>query len=326
MPLVKTNPLRLAIIVPVKDEQDNIENLYRQVDFQLSAERVSTLPNLFSALEHDFWFIDDGSTDTSLSIIQKLAAKDKRVHYVSFSRNFGKEAAIYAGLKYAQDYDYLLLMDADLQDPPEMILKMIKKLVTDNLDSVAAQRIDRKGERWLISGFSKLFYRLISKISSTKLVSGARDFRIMTSQTAKAVLSLTENQRFSKGLFSWIGFKTEYVSYANFTRKAGHSKWGFWRLFKYAVTGIISFSTIPLSLVTSLGIITTILALIGGLFLIVRKILDPAVAIGGWTTITVIITFFGGLQMFSLGVVGRYIAAIFLEVKHRPIYLVKESK
>ncbi|AVI94838.1 putative bactoprenol glycosyl transferase, phage origin [Oenococcus oeni] len=316
----------LAIIVPVHNEEENIHIFYNAVKKNLTAKGLPSLPDAFKHLKYDFWYIDDGSIDRTLLEIKQLQLKDSSVHFVSFSRNFGKEAAIYAGLTYAKKYDYVVLMDVDLQDPPALLPKMLGKLVNEQLDSVATRRLDRKGEKPLISFFSNLFYEFISKISSTKLVSGARDYRIMSRQMVQAVLSMPENQRFSKGLFTWIGFRTEYISYKNVQRKKGQTKWSFWKLFKYAISALISFSTVPLTLVTVLGFLTTLLAVVGGIFVIVRKLLDPAIAIGGWTTITVIIMFFGGLQMFSLGVVGRYISAIFLESKRRPIYVEKESK
>lgn len=316
----------LAIIVPVTNEEENVPLFYQAVKQDLSAARLASLPVQLKQLTYDLWYIDDGSTDRTLPEIKDLASQDPYVHFVSFSRNFGKEAAIYAGMSYAKNYDYAAIMDVDLQDPPSLLPRMLEKLVTENLDSVATRRSDRKGEKVIVSLFSDLFYRLISKISSTKLVEGARDYRIMSRQMVQAVLSMPENQRFSKGLFTWIGFRTDYISYENIERKKGRSKWGFWKLFKYAISGIISFSTAPLTFVTILGLLTTLLALVGGVFVIVRKLLDPAIAIGGWTTITVIVMFFGGLQMASLGIVGRYIAAIFLESKRRPIYIEKEHK
>ncbi|EHN58386.1 glycosyltransferase family 2 protein [Oenococcus kitaharae] len=316
----------LAIIVPVTNEEENIPLFYHALRRDLTRESLAALPGPLNQLSYDIWYIDDGSSDGTLAQIKALSAQDSHIHFVSFSRNFGKEAAIYAGLSYAQHYDFAVIMDVDLQDPPALLPKMLKKLVTEHLDSVATRRSNRKGEKVIVSFCSDLFYHFISKISSTKLVKGARDYRIMSRQMVQALLAMPENQRFSKGLFTWIGFNTEYISYENIEREKGRSKWGFWKLFKYAISGIISFSTAPLTFVTVLGSVTTLLALIGGIFVIVRKLLDPAIAIGGWTTITVIIMFFGGLQMASLGIVGRYIAAIFLESKRRPIYIEKEHK
>ncbi|MFT9267436.1 glycosyltransferase family 2 protein [Oenococcus sp.] len=319
-------PKKLALIVPVHNEEENISLFYNTVKANLTRQSLNSLPEDFHELICDFWYIDDGSADTTLDKIKALQAVDKSVHFISFSRNFGKEAAIYAGLSYTQNYDYVALMDVDLQDPPSLLPTMLEKLVTENLDSVATRRADRKGEKVLISFFSNLFYQMLSKISSTKLVSGARDYRIMSQAMVKAVLALPENQRFSKGLFSWVGFKTEYISYENVNRQRGQSSWGFWKLFRYAITGLISFSTVPLTFVAALGLLVTFVAGLGAIFLIIRKIIDPTVAIGGWTTVVVVITFFGGLQMFSLGIVGRYIAAIFLETKRRPMYIEKERK
>lgn len=326
MSMTEFNYPSLAIIVPVNNEEDNIVPFYENVQKNLTQDALKSLPGILSNLKVDIWYIDDGSVDKSLNEIKQIQQVDSSIHFVSFSRNFGKEAAIYAGLNYAKNYDFIALMDVDLQDPPALLAPMLKKLVDDQLDIIATRRLDRKGENPVISWFSTVFYRFLSKISATNIVSGARDYRIMTRQVAKAILSMPENQRFSKGLFTWVGFKTEYMSYENITRSKGHSKWNFWKLIKYAMTGIISFSTFPLTMVTVLGLLTTLVAMMGGIFVIVRKLLDPTIAIGGWTTITVIIMFFGGLQMFSLGIVGRYIAAIFLESKRRPIYVEKESK
>lgn len=306
---------KLAIVTTVKDEEDNIALFYQAVSKALN-----------DTVSFDIWYIDDGSTDLSLDKIKSLAKEKENVHYVSFSRNFGKESAIFAGLVATKVYDLVAIMDTDLQDPPTLIPKMIEKLTADKLDVVGSFRKDRKGENIIISFFSNSFYKVLSKISSTKTLSGLRDFRVMKREVADAVLSMPETQRFSKGIFNWVGFKTDYLGYSNIKRENGQTKWGFWKLLKYAISGMIAFSTFPLTLVTVLGIATTVLAFILGVFLIVRKLLNPAIAIGGWTTMLTLIMFFGGLQMFSLGIVGRYIASIFLETKHRPLYIVKESK
>ncbi|WP_353989824.1 glycosyltransferase family 2 protein [Pediococcus argentinicus] len=305
----------LSIIIPVYNEEETINIFYEtlnKVEFNQS-------------IGLELWFIDDGSKDHSLMELKKLSEKDSRVHYVSFSRNFGKEAALFAGLERASG-DYVAVMDVDLQDPPELLPKMLDEIKENDYDSVATMRKDRDGESKIRSFFARKFYKWMNKITSLKLVDGARDFRIMTRQMTDSVLKMRENKRFSKGLFNWVGFDTHYLAYENRERVAGKTSWSFWGLMKYAIEGFISFSTAPLTLVTSVGAFSFVLSLIGAVVVIVRAIFFPHTSTFGWPSLVVIILFFSGIQLLSLGIVGRYIAEIYMEVKDRPIYLVKEEK
>ncbi|MDR0899270.1 MAG: glycosyltransferase family 2 protein [Lactobacillaceae bacterium] len=305
----------VSIVVPVFNEEDNINSFLEETN-----KVIQTLKYKF-----DFWFIDDGSTDDTLKVVKDAQKKNKNIHYVTFSRNFGKEAALFAGLERSADYDYTIVMDVDLQDPPTLIPQMFKELQEEDLDSVATARSNRQGEAALKSWLSDFFYLLVSKVSKTKIVNGARDFRLMTKQMVNAILSLPENQRFSKGIFTWVGFKTKYIKFPNRERTQGKTKWNFWSLFKYAIEGLISFSTVPLTLVTVLGMLTMFVTFIAGVVIVIRYFLKIPSQFG-WSSTVIIIMFFGGLQMFSLGIVGRYIANIYLETKRRPIYIAKEIK
>ena len=249
----------------------------------------------------------------------------KEVHYLSFSRNFGKEAALYAGLQAASG-DYVAVMDVDLQDPPDFLPRMYKILKTENYDAVGCRRIDRTGESKFRSFLSDRFYDAINKVSKTEIVSGARDYRMMTRQMVNAVLSMKEYSRFSKGIFSWVGFKTKYLEYHNIERVAGESDWNTWKLFKYAMNGIADFSQVPLSLAVWIGLVSFILAMIGILFVIIRRIVDPSSSVFGWASLVSIILLVGGLQLLCIGIIGRYIGKIYMQVKERPIYIVKEKK
>ena len=308
---------KLSIIIPVLNEENNVSRFYDKIkEIQPKIKPKSTI---------EFWFIDDGSTDKTLDIIKKLRRKDKEVHFVSFSRNFGKEAAIYAGLQHATG-DFVSLMDVDLQDPPALLPEMVAGVANDEYDSVGARRTSRKGEAVVRSFFARLFYGIISRISGTHLVDGARDFRVMDRTMVDAILKMPENQRFSKGIFTWVGFRTKYIPYQNIEREAGKSNWSFWSLTKYAIEGMISFSTLPLTLVTWVGLLSLIFSLFAGLFVVLRALFSSASSISGWASTITVILFFGGLQMLSLGIVGRYIASIYQEVKRRPIYLEKEKQ
>jgi len=271
-----------------------------------------------------YHFIDDGSTDNTLSILRHLSESDENVHYVSFSRNFGKESGLYAGLQQA-DGQYVAVMDVDLQDPPELLPQMLQDVQSGEYDAVGTRRANRKGEAKLRSWFSEQFYVWINKISDTQLVDGARDYRVMTRQMVDAILSMTENQRFSKGIFSWVGFKTKYIPFENRERVAGNTSWSFWSLLKYAVEGVVSFSTVPLTVITGLGFTSFGLSLLSAAFIIIRAMVNNN-SVAGWPSMVTIILFIGGIQLLSLGVIGRYIAAIFLETKHRPIYITREEK
>ena len=307
---------KISIIVPCFNEEESIPLFFsavKKVTDEMDAK-------------FEFWFVDDGSEDNSLSEMKELYKKDpKEVHYLSFSRNFGKEAALYAGLQAASG-DYVAVMDVDLQDPPDFLPRMYKILKTENYDAVGCRRIDRTGESKFRSFLSDRFYDAINKVSKTEIVSGARDYRMMTRQMVNAVLSMKEYSRFSKGIFSWVGFKTKYLEYHNIERVAGESDWNTWKLFKYAMNGIADFSQVPLSLAVWIGLVSFILAMIGILFVIIRRIVDPSSSVFGWASLVSIILLVGGLQLLCIGIIGRYIGKIYLQVKERQIYIVKEKK
>lgn len=307
---------KLSIVVPCYNEQEAIPLFYPAVE-----KVVSKMP-----LETEYWFINDGSADGTLDEMRKLHATDpQRVHYVSFSRNFGKEAGLYAGLEAATG-DYVVVMDADLQDPPEYLPEMYKYITSGEYDCVGMRRTDRKGEAKFKSFLSDQFYNVINKISDTKIVSGARDYRMMTRQMVDAVLSMKEYNRFSKGIFNWVGFKTKYLPYKNVERVAGTTDWSTWKLFKYAIDGITDFSEAPLALATWIGGVTAFIAVVGLIVVIVRYFVDPGSSTVGWASLVCIMLFLGGVQLLCLGIVGRYIGRIYMQVKKRPIYIVKEKK
>ena len=269
-------------------------------------------------------FIDDGSKDSTLSGIKDLAANHEEIKYISFSRNFGKEAAMYAGLQHAQG-DYVVFMDADLQDPPSLLPDMSKAVAEDGYDSAATRRVTRAGEPPIRSFFARLFYRLMNKISHTELVDGARDYRLMNRKFVNALLELSEYNRFSKGLFGWVGFRTKWFDYENVERVAGETKWSFWKLLLYAVDGIVAFSTVPLIASTVFGLLSCLLSFAGILFVIVRKLLvgDP---IQGWASTVCIILLMGGIQLLCTGILGQYLAKTYLETKKRPVYIIDEQR
>ncbi|ANZ69926.1 glycosyltransferase family 2 protein [Pediococcus claussenii] len=306
---------KLSVVVPVYNEEETVNIFYNE--FQKVTEKIN--------YETELWFIDDGSKDNTLEEIRRLNNKDNTVHYVSFSRNFGKEAGLLAGLERAKG-DLVAVMDVDLQDPPELLPKMIRLVEEDGYDAVATRRKDREGESKIRSFFSRMFYRLINKMTNLNLVDGARDFRVMTRQMVKSILKMPERQRFSKGLFNWVGFNTYYLSFENRERVAGSTSWSFGGLLKYAIEGFVDFSTTPLTFVTGLGATSFGLSILGAIIVLVRAIVAPHASAFGWSSMAVIILFFSGLQLLSLGIVGRYIAEIYLEVKSRPVYLVKEEK
>ncbi|EMB89751.1 glycosyltransferase family 2 protein [Streptococcus mutans] len=305
---------KLSIVIPCYNEEETIYPFLKEtqkVERQMSDE-----------LFFDYYFINDGSSDKTLTVLREVAARFENVHYLSFSRNFGKEAALLAGLE-AVDGDLITVMDADLQDPPELLIKMYSKL-KQGYDVVGTRRADRKGEPFIRSLFAKTFYWLINKISSTEMVDGARDFRLMTRQVVDSILKLGEVNRFSKGLFSWVGFDVTYVAYENRERVAGKTSWSFWTLLRYSMDGFINFSEAPLNLATWTGAISFLLSIISILFIIIRK-LTVGGSVTGWASMVSIILLIGGLQLLSLGIIGKYIAKIFLETKKRPVYIVKEK-
>ena len=307
---------KLSIVVPCYNEQEAILLFYPAVE-----KVVRKMP-----VEIEYWFINDGSTDHSLEEMRKLHQADpERVHYVSFSRNFGKEAGLYAGLQAATG-DYVVVMDADLQDPPEYLPVMYKEIASGEYDCVGMRRTDRKGEAKFKSFLSDQFYNVINKISDTKIVSGARDYRMMTRQMVNAVLSLTEYNRFSKGIFNWVGFKTKYLPYKNVERVAGTTDWSTWKLFKYAFDGITDFSEAPLAIATWFGGLSAFVAIVGLIVVIVRHFIIPGSSVNGWASLVCIMLLLGGIQLLCLGIVGRYIGRIYMQTKKRPIYIIKEKK
>ena len=307
---------KLSIVVPCYNEEEAIPLFYPAVE-----KVVKQMP-----VETEYWFVNDGSSDDTLAELRKLHEQDpERVHYVSFSRNFGKEAGLYAGLQAATG-DYIVVMDADLQDPPEYLPEMYKDISTGEYDCVGMRRTDRKGEAKFKSFLSNQFYNVINKISDTKIVSGARDYRMMTRQVVDAVLSLTEYNRFSKGIFNWVGFKTKYLPYKNVERVAGTTDWSTRKLFKYAIDGITDFSEAPLAIATWAGGLTAFVSIIGMIVVVIRKILEPSSSAFGWASMVCIILFLGGIQLLCLGIVGRYIGRIYMQTKKRPIYIIKEKK
>lgn len=307
---------KLSIVVPCYNEEETIPLFYPAVEKVVKQMPVDT----------EYWFVNDGSNDGTLAELRKLHEQDpERVHYVSFSRNFGKEAGLYAGLQAATG-DYVVVMDADLQDPPEYLPEMYRAISTGEYDCVGMRRTDRKGEAKFKSFLSNQFYNVINKISDTKIVSGARDYRMMTRQMVDAVLSLTEYNRFSKGIFNWVGFKTKYLPYKNVERVAGTTDWSTWKLFKYAIDGITDFSEAPLAIATWAGGLTAFISIIGMIIVVIRKILEPSSSAFGWASMVCIILFLGGIQLLCLGIVGRYIGRIYMQTKKRPIYIIKEKK
>ena len=305
--------MKVALIVPCYNEQEALPIFYEEV------MKVVTTMNC----QYELIFVNDGSKDNTLSILKNFAAKDENVTYISFSRNFGKEAAMYAGFSNA-DADYVAVMDADMQDPPALLPQMVKILETEDYDSVATRRVSRDGEPPIRSWFARKFYQLINKISDADIVDGARDFRLMKREMVDAIVAMGEYNRFSKGIFGWIGFKTYWLPFKNVERVAGETKWNFWKLFKYAIDGIINFSEAPLSIASWAGIGMTFIAFIMMVIVIVRRLCfgDP---VAGWASTMCVIIFIGAIQQFSMGIMGQYIAKTYNEAKHRPHYIVAES-
>jgi len=306
---------KISIIVPCYNEEESLLLFYDEV-CRVSAE--------MSSQEFEFIFVDDGSKDKTLEILKNLHQRDSRVRFISFSRNFGKEAGLYAGLSHSTG-DYVAVMDADLQDPPDLLAKMLEMIKTEKCDCVATRRDSRKGEPPIRSFFSKLFYKFINKISQTEIVDGARDFRIMTRQMTEAILSMGERNRFSKGIFSWVGFDTKWLSYENVQRIAGNTKWSFWGLLIYAIDGIVAFSTTPLVISSIIGIIFFIIALIL-IFVIIIKTLIFGDPVAGYPSLVCIIFFISGIQLFCIGIIGQYLSKVYIESKVRPIYIIKSTE
>ena len=305
---------KISLVVPCYNEQEVINLFYTE---------IQKVKKDFENVEFEIIFVNDGSKDKTLELMRELSKNDD-VRYVSFSRNFGKEAAMYAGLE-ASTGDYVAIMDADLQDPPALLKEMYEILESGEYDSVATRRVTRKGEPVIRSFFARLYYKIINKISKTEIVDGARDFRLMTRQMVDSVLSLKEYNRFSKGIFSWVGYRTKWLEYENVERAAGETKWSFWKLFLYSLESIVAFSTAPLSIASVMGILFCFVAFIIIIFIIVRTLMygDPT---SGWPSMVCIMFFIGGVQLLCLGIMGQYLSKTYLEVKKRPIYIVQETE
>ena len=305
---------KISVIVPCYNEEETINYFYKE---------ITKVAEKLKKYEFEFLFIDDGSRDNTLEIIKKLSSTDKRVRYISFSRNFGKEAAMFAGLEHV-DGDYVTIMDADLQDPPAMLIDMLDIIKKDGYDVVGTRRVTRKGEPPIRSFFARCFYKIINKMSKIEMVDGARDYRLMKRQVVDSILLLQEYNRYSKGLFSFVGYNTKWLEYENVKRIAGETKWSFWNLFKYALEGIVAFSTTPLSLAAILGIIMCFVSFIAILVIIIKTLIfgDP---VGGWPSMVCIVLFVSGIQLLCMGIIGQYLAKTYLETKKRPIYIIKET-
>ena len=304
---------KISIIVPCYNEEEALPLFYKEVN------KVSETMDE----EFEFIFVNDGSKDKTLEVIKNLSALDKRCKYINFSRNFGKEAAMYAGLELSTG-DYVTLMDADLQDPPSLLPKMLKLIKEEGYDSVGTRRVTRKGEPPIRSFFARMFYKIINKMSKVEMVDGARDYRLMTRQMTDTIINLKEYNRYSKGLFSFVGFNTKWLEYENVQRVAGETKWSFWKLFLYAIDGIVAFTTAPLTIAAIMGLIFCLIAFIMIIVIIVKTIAfgDPT---SGWPSLACIIFLVSGVQLFALGIIGQYLSKTYLETKKRPIYIIKET-
>ena len=308
----------LSIVVPCYNEQEALPYFYKEIC------RVAEEMKASHGAEFEFIFVDDGSKDNTLAIARQLHGQDARVRYISFSRNFGKEAGILAGLEAAKG-DYVAMMDADLQDPPALLPRMLDALLEEDYDCAATRRTNRKGEPPIRSFFARMFYKIINRLSDADIVDGARDYRLMRRRMVDAILALPEYNRFSKGIFGWVGFKTKWLEYVNVERVAGETKWSFWKLFLYSLEGIVAFTTAPLALASLMGIAFCALAFVMIVFIIVRTLLfgDPT---SGWPSLVCIIFLCSGVQLFCMGVLGQYLAKTYMEVKRRPVYIVRETE
>ena len=306
---------KISIIIPCYNEEPTIPYFYEEIN-KISKQ----MKNNF-----EFIFVNDGSKDNTINVIKEYAKKDKRVKYINFSRNFGKEAAMYAGLESSTG-DYVAIMDADLQDPPSLLPEMLEILEKENseFDCVGTRRVTRKGEPPIRSFFARMFYKIINKISKIEMVDGARDYRLMSRQMVNSILELKEYNRYSKGLFQFVGYKTKWLEYENIERVAGETKWSFWKLFIYALEGILAFSTAPHAISSIMGILFCIISFIMIILIIIRTLIfgDPT---SGWPSLVCIIFFVSGIQLFCLGIMGQYLSKTYLETKNRPIYIVKDS-
>lgn len=304
----------ISIIVPCYNEEESLVLFYKE--FNKCIKKIKNI-------NYELILVNDGSKDKTMEVILKLAKKDKNIKYISFSRNFGKESAMYAGLKNSTG-DYVAIMDADLQDPPSLLAEMLETLRNEGYDSVATRRVTRKGEPPIRSFFARLFYKIINKISKADIVDGARDYRLMNRKMVNAIVEMGEYNRFSKGIFGWVGFKTKWLAYENIERVAGETKWNFWKLFLYSLEGIVAFSTVPLTIASLLGILFIFVSFIV-ILIIIAKTLIFGDSTSGWPSLVCIIFFVSGIQLFCLGIIGQYLSKTYLEVKKRPIYIVDKT-
>lgn len=305
---------KISVVVPCYNEAEVLRIFYDEIN------KVSKQMNEY---DFQFIFVDDGSKDSTLDIMKDIAKTDDRVAYIALSRNFGKESAMFAGLSNAAG-DYVAIMDADMQDPPDLLPEMAQALETEGFDCVATRRVDREGEPPIRSFFARMFYKIINRISDADIVDGARDYRLMKREMVDAILEINEYNRFSKGIFGWVGFKTKWLPFENRERAAGTTKWNFWKLLKYSIDGIINFSQVPLSISSWSGLVFTVIAFIMLLFVFIRKLVfgDP---VSGWASLVCIILFIGGIQLFCMGIMGQYISKNYMESKRRPHYIVRET-
>lgn len=305
---------RISIVVPMYNEQEMVPVLYRE---------LQQLSGTMEDYEFEFVLVNDGSSDDTLVWLRQLAKEDERVIYLSFSRNFGKEAALLAGLAHATG-DYVATMDADLQDPPALLPRMMELLLEKDFDNVATRRVNRKGEPKIRSFFARMFYKLMRHLSEIEIADGARDYRLMRREMVDSILSVSESNRFSKGIFAWVGYETGWLEFENTPRAAGETKWSFWKLLRYSLDGIMNFSDAPLRISSFLGLFLTVLSFFAIVFVVARALLfgDP---VAGWPSLVCIITFIGGIQLFCMGIMGQYIAKTYMEVKRRPHYIIKET-
>ena len=304
---------KISIVVPCYNEEEALPLFYAEID------KVSkTMKEDF-----EFIFVNDGSKDNTIFVIKKFSKEDSRCKYINFSRNFGKESAMYAGLELSTG-DYVTIMDADLQDPPSILPDMLKIIKEEGYDSVGLRRVTRKGEPPIRSFFARIFYKIINKMSKVEMVDGARDYRLMTRQMVDAIVDLKEYNRYSKGLFSFVGFNTKWLEYENVSRVAGETKWSFFKLFAYAIEGIVAFTTVPLTLAALVGLLFCLIAFIMIIVIIVKTLVfgDPT---SGWPSLVCIIFLVGGVELFAIGIIGEYLAKTYLETKKRPIYIIKET-
>lgn len=305
---------KISLVIPCYNEEESLKYLYKEL------EKVAGEMPYF---DFEYVFVDDGSKDKTLEHLKDLAAYDSKVTYLAFSRNFGKEAAMYAGLCNATG-DYVAIMDADLQDPPSLLPEMVTYLESGDYDSVATRRVSRKGEPKIRSFFARRFYKLINRWSDADIADGARDFRLMTRDMVQAIVKMGERNRFSKGIFGWIGYRTKWIEFENAERVAGETKWSFWSLFKYSIDGIVNFTNAPLQIASIFGLVFTFIAFLAIIFIMIRKFIwgDP---VSGWPSLVCIIVFLSGVQMFCIGIIGQYLSKTYVEVKERPHYIISES-